>query len=1251
MLPGYTTYNMPQIAPFYFLKDRDLERLEENLRKLVHSHESLRTSFELIAGEPVQRVHHEVEFPIEYFDFAQEADAVKNDAVKNFIRPFDLSRTPLFRVGLIKEQENRHFLVVDMHHIISDGVSNEILIRDFYALYEGRQLQELRIQYKDFAQWLHRPEVKEAVTQQEDYWLNEFRAEIPLLNLPIDYPRPMVQSFEGSFLDFEISPEHTRLLESIASTGGATLYMVLLAVMNILFSKLSGQEDIIIGSPVAGRRHADLEKIIGMFVNTLALWNYPKGEKTFNQFLKEVKENTLKAFENQEYPFEDLVEKIDVDRDASRNPLFDVMFALQTFVGQDLPAPDQVQDPFENNTAKFDLTVVAVKAEGEKLLVSLQYCTKLFKKETIEGFITYLKRIISSVTAEPGMTLGQIEIISGEEKRKLLHDFNDTGETYPRERTLHQLFQHQAGKTPDSISLACDREGNREMVTLTYRELNGRADRLARLLIEKGVKENHLVGLLADRSVEMIIGMLGISKAGGAYIPLNPKAPASRNGYLLKESSAEILLTTRSLFEEEKKVSGWQGEIIFFEDRENVDSFPAPCSLLHASPGHLAYVIFTSGSTGTPKGVPITHANLSPLLHWGYRQLGLGPPDRVLQNLSYYFDWSAWEIFITITTGAGLIITSEEVLLNPQLCAAFMDKQNITALHVTPSQYQYLAQTDRPLETLQYLFIGAEKLTLDLARRSFQLVKEGCRVFNMYGPTECTIITSVLELDADALDDYQHLTSVPIGPPAANVDYLVLDKYLKPCPTMINGELYIAGDGLAPGYISDPEKTRSAFVPNIYEGEGITGSRLYKTGDIARWLPDGTVEYLGRIDHQVKIRGYRIELGEIESQLLKHQNVRDAVVLVNEDAGHDKYICAYLVPGRTLSTMELKQYLAQQLPDYMIPSYFVQIEKIPLNPNGKLDRKALPIPDLKAEGVYKPPGNEIETKLVEIWAEVLGIEKDIIGIDANFFQLGGHSLKATVVLAKIHKELEVKIPLVEIFTNPTVQELAECIKGLTEEQYKAIEPVEKKDYYAVSSSQRRLYVLQQMEAETTVYNMPLVIPLGEEADTKKLETTFIRLIERHESFRTSFLLVNQEPAQRIHDRADFKIERPEGREVKSLISNFVRAFDLSRVPLVRAGLLQTGDSTPLLVVDMHHIVSDGVSFDILVQDFTHLYPGGDLPPLRIQYKDFAEWQTLQSQRESMNQLPTCTREGIYHLYSSNIKILQNGKPFNRKEKP
>ncbi|MCP5107697.1 MAG: AMP-binding protein, partial [bacterium] len=570
----------------------------------------------------------------------------------------------------------------------------------------------------------------------------------------------------------------------------------------------------------------------------------------------------------------------------------------------------------------------------------------------------------------------------------------------------------------------------------------------------------------------------------------------------------------------------------------------------------------TSGSTGNPKGVPISHANLSPLLHWGYRQLGLGSSDRVIQNLSYYFDWSVWEIFITITTGAALIVTSEEVLPNPQLCADFIDKQNITALHVTPSQYQYLAQTGRSLETLQYLFIGAEKLTLDLARRSFQLVKEGCRIFNMYGPTECTIITSVLELDADTLDDYRYLAGVPIGPPAANVDYLVLDKYLKACPTMINGELYIAGDGLAAGYINGPEKTCSAFVPNIYEGEGIAGSRLYKTGDIARWLPDGTVEYLGRIDHQVKIRGYRIELGEIESRLLKHQNVRDAVVLVNEDAAHDKYICAYLVPGRTLSTMELKQYLAQYLPGYMVPSYFVEIEKIPLNPNGKLDRKALPVPGPKAEGEYKAPGNDVETKLVEIWAEVLGIKKDIIGIDANFFQLGGHSLKATAVLSKIHKELEVKIPLVEIFTNPTVRELAECIEGLTEEQYKAIEPVEKKDYYAVSSAQRRLYVLQQMEPGSTVYNMPMVIPLGEEADTEKLETTFIRLIERHESFRTSFLPVNEEPVQRIHNHAGFKIKIPIVRteqcsvptNINDIINNFVRPFDLSSAPLLRVGL-------------------------------------------------------------------------------------------------
>jgi amino acid adenylation domain-containing protein len=556
---------------------------------------------------------------------------------------------------------------------------------------------------------------------------------------------------------------------------------------------------------------------------------------------------------------------------------------------------------------------------------------------------------------------------------------------------------------------------------------------------------------------------------------------------------------------------------------------PPPPLPLTSSTTHpeLAYVIFTSGSTGNPKGVPITHTNLSPLLHWGYRQLGLSPRDRVIQNLSYYFDWSVWEIFITITTGASLCIVSEEVLLNPRLCAAFIDKQNITALHVTPSQYQYLAQTGHPLETLKYLFIGAEKLTLDLVRRSLQLVKEGCRVFNMYGPTECTIITSVLEIDPGALDAYQHLVSIPIGPPAANVDYLVLDKYLKLCPPMIIGELYIGGDGLAAGYINDPEKTFNSFVPNIYEGVGIAGSCLYKTGDLARWLPDRTVEYLGRIDHQVKIRGNRIELGEIENQLLKHQSLRDAVVLVNEDAAGDKYLCAYVVPGETLAAVEIKQYLARQLPDYMIPSYFVQIEKIPLNPNGKLDRKALPALDTAQDKKNRiPPRNPLEDTLAGIWAEVLGMKKETISIDDDFFELGGHSLKATVLIAKIHQQLDIKLPLVTLFEAPELRELTDYITGLTGDKYVSIEPVETKEYYFLSPAQKRMYILQQMVPESTSYNIPQIIPFHslKEEDTGRLEETLKKLVNRHESLRTSFHLIKGEPVQVIHDKVVFELD-------------------------------------------------------------------------------------------------------------------------------
>ena len=1047
-----TAYNMPQVIPL--TGGIDTGRLEEAFRKLIRRHDSLRTSFHMSGDRPVQRIHKQVNF---------EIDRLQDQYLS--VRPFDLSHAPLLRVGLLnveKEQYQQYILIVDMHHIISDGVSHQVLKEDFMAFYQGNELPSLRIQYKDFAQWQNSPKEVERLHQQMSYWLKELAGEIPVLEIPLDYPRPMIQSFEGSSIDFQISEEETRGLNALALNCGGTLFMVLTTAVNILLAKLSSLEEIIIGTPIAGRRHPDLEKIIGMFVNTLALRNYPNGEQTFIEFLGDVKERLLTVFENQEYPFEVLVDKLSLKRDMGRNPLFDVMFALQNINtvsvepndgdGQRLNQPAvQVENKNIGQTAKFDLTFIAVEI-GQKILFTIQYCTKLFKQETIERFSRYIKKIVSQVIENPELKLKEIEIIPDDERRRLLIEFNNAENVYPNNKTIQQLFEEQVEQTPDYIALVGalvgagegeekkrrrGEEKNSGVETLratslqyqhqiTYHQLNEQSDQLAGLLIEKGVLADHIVGIMVERSFEMIIGLLGILKSGAAYLPLNPKNPSSRNQYMLKDSGTKLLAVANGL--DGETVRKWEGEKIFLEsviqESNHLKGRPRR-GLQHSN--HLAYLIYTSGSTGNPKGVPITHANFSSLVHWGYRNMGLSGTDRFLQNLSYFFDWSAWEIFLALTTGAGLYLTHEDVLLDGQALGKFINEKRITVLHITPSQFQALVETAE-LKNLKHLCLGAEKLTYDLVQRSMGIIPDDCRLYNMYGPTEATIIASVLEIKRNSINKYENLSSVPIGVPVGNAQLYILDKYSNLCPVKVTGELYIGGSGVSRGYLNNPELTCEKFNRSYRTNRTYI---FYKTGDLARWLADGVIEFMGRIDYQIKIRGYRIELGEIENKLLEHKGVKSAAVIVRGETN----LCAYVVPecqgvNEIEFRKELKAYLNERLVGYMIPSFIVFLEHMPLTPNGKVDLDALRAfrqHETISMEEYIAPRDEIEEKLAAIWSEILGIDKSLIGMQANFFELGGHSLKATVLASKVHKELNVIFPLSEIFKAPTIREMGEYI--------------------------------------------------------------------------------------------------------------------------------------------------------------------------------------------------------------------------------
>jgi amino acid adenylation domain-containing protein len=1281
MDPDSTVYNMPEIHILELEQQHHKNKLEQTFRQLIRRHESLRTSFRMVNEKPVQCLHEEVDFEIEYDqvevkvegeeqttdDRGQRTEgrsdthlsSVIRHLSSEFIRPFDLSRAPLLRVGLIKIHSKKHILMVDMHHIISDGVSHRILVKDFFTLYSGGQLSELRIQYKDYSEWQREKVIskdeRDTIKRQEEYWLSQFDRELPVIDLPLDFARPELQDFEGRTLSFIINPEDAAVLRNIALEEGSTLYMMILAIFYILLAKLSSQEDIIVGTDIAGRTHAQLEPIIGMFVNTLVLRNFPAGNKPFKEFLLQVKEKTLAAFQNQDYPFEELVEQVAVNRDPSRNPMFDVLFS---FMSSDHTPPPQKTGKenslfktavysYENQTAKFDLTLNGSES-GEHLSFFFEYCTKLFKKETIQRFIDYFKKIVSAVIHDPGQKISGIEIISKEEKKQILLDFNNTKKTLERDRTYTRIFEDRVSRHPDRLAVVSHHQH------ITYRILNEEANRIAGFLGNQGVTAAVLVALYLERSIALLASIIGVFKAGGAYLPLETDYPRARVEYILENSEASVVIAQKPT---RGPLISLPKQVLFLEPRQPVKTvlqdYPGNNPQKNNRPEHLAYMIYTSGTTGTPKGVMIHHLGMLNHLYAKIKDLSVTSRDIIAQTASACFDISVWQFLAASMKGGHTCIIQKEVVLEPYRFLQVLQKKQVTILESVPSLMTAFLETvkyENPgnLKSLRWMIATGEPLSPHLVKEWRKLYPNS-KLMNAYGPTEAS--DDVTHYVVDDIPPGTRST-VPIGKPLQNLHIYILDKHLLLCPVGVKGEICVAGIGVGKGYWKDDRKTAQSFIPNPYFDEinDADFSILYKTGDIGYFTADGDIECLGRGDEQVKIRGNRIELEEIRQHLLNHEKVKEAAVILKRNKTGENFICAYVVANNT-GTDQLREYLSHQLPAYMIPSYFVSMHELPLTPNGKLDRGALPEPAVgeMIEEHPTPPRNRIEEKLAILWADVLGIDKNTIGIDDNFFGLGGHSLKATVLAANIHRELKVKIPLVEIFRTPFIRGLAEFIKNKAMDIFLAIEPVEKKDYYLLSSAQKRLYILYRMDKASIAYNMSQVLRLAGQWEKEELEDYFQQLIRRHESLRTSFHVKDTQPVQRVHDAVEFEIEyyqvevkvkveeerssRLEGtRGLAPLLRDFIRPFDLSQAPLLRVGLIKL-PHTPtalrghpsqegkkdqyILMVDMHHIISDGVSEDILVKDFLTMYDAKKLTPLRLQYKDFSQWQNREKFRETL----------------------------------
>ncbi len=1181
-----TSYNLPG---FYMIEgDLNRDKIAMVFQKLVKRHEAFRTSFEIIEGEVMQKIVTDLDFRTDWIKATHEEI---NEIIRQFVQPFDLSQAPLLRVKII-ELSHKYLFMFDMQHIISDGISMQILINEFIDLYNDKELPELRIQYKDFAVWQNELINSGQLQKQEEYWLNKFNRgdvnyEIPILDLPTDLKRPKVMAFEGESFDFQLSHKLTLKIKELMAKTDSTLYMLLLAAYNVLLCRYSGQEDIIVGSPIAGRSHVDLEKVIGMFVNTLIMKNQPVGTKSFINFLKEVKENSLEAYENQDYQFEMLVDKLDLQKDLSRNPIFDTVFALQNKKNGERVLEDLRFIPYQhsNQTVKFDLSLYAYEG-SEKLYFNMQYRTSLFMRSTIERMAEHYINILKCIVENPEVLLEEIEMVPEEEKQKLLVSFNNTETLYPIKKTIAQLFADEVQKRLNGIALIFNDQ------KMTYQELDVKSDQLAGYLQSKGVGPGQPLALMLERSFEMIIGILAILKTGGAYLPIDPAYPESRITYILNDSNAKLILTQPEFVgkvQSNIEVIDLTDENIYIRNHQIKSS---------CTSSDLAYIIYTSGTTGRPKGNLVTHYNVTRVVkETNYIQIT--DTDRILQLSNYAFDGSVFDIFGALLNGATLVLIDKDTILDPRKIASFIKEYEITLFFVTTALFNNLVENNiKALKDVRKVLFGGEKVSVSHVEKALNYLGKG-RLIHVYGPTESTVFTTYYPIDTIDL----RRETIPIGRPIANTEVFICSENSHLQPIGVVGELCISGNGLVRGYLNQPDLMAEKFVQNPYKE-----ARMYKTGDLARMLDDGNIEFIGRKDQQVKIRGFRIELGEIEAQMLKHKLIKEAVVIDKIDTDGNKYLCAYMVIDDS-SSVEIRTYLKKELPDYMIPSYFITLEKMPLNPNGKIDHKALPEPKegFNTDREYVSPVNETEEILAEIWSEVLGVEK-ISTLD-NFFELGGHSLKATTFVARVYKELKVELPLREVFKIPTIKELAQYIDQTEKTTYLGITKVKDCDFYPLTSAQKRMFALNQLDENSITYNIPGVMFIEGDLDINRLKDTFIILVNRHESLRTSFAIEEGTTVQKIHPEVDLDFSYVDADEAKveELIKQFIRPFDLYKAPLFRVKLVKVSGRY-LLMNDLHHIIADGVSLTILTDELIRLYNGQKLSDISIQYKDFAVWQ-------------------------------------------
>ncbi|SHL03865.1 non-ribosomal peptide synthetase [Flavobacterium chilense] len=1200
---GSLAYNMPVAIKLNGILNDEV--FQNAFRYLINKHEILRTYFKINEGGSLRQFilsEKEVNFKIDFFDYeGKQPQDIEDLIISLNNKEFNLEEAPLVRASLLKISDTEHIFFFSRHHIIGDGWSSQIMTSEIIKIYntliEGKEIHSsaLKIQYKDYAVWLKNEYNLASIKKSEDYWLEQFSGEIPVLELPGFKTRPLVKTNNGTQLSYTYSEDFLNKLKNFSKQQNVTLFMTLMAGINTLLYRYSGQKDIIIGTPLAGREHPDLENQIGLYLNTLAIRTQFKEENSFLDLIAVQKETLLEAYQYQNYPFDSLVDKLSLKRDTSRSVLFDVMVVLQNQNqlkslnnNEFLNGLEIEEYSFERRTAQFDISFQFV--ESERLSLSIEYNTDIYDAFLINRIFKHFEQLLEQAITAPLLELRHIDYLSSNEKYQVVFDFNDTAAFYPKDKTILDLFEEQVVMTPNNIAIVFDGK------KLIYEDLNEETNQLAEYLKENyAISHKDIVGIRLDRSASLIISILGVLKAGAAYVPIDPTYPQDRIDYIEKDSASKVIID-EALFEEFKLVQ-------YKYSKSNVKKINSPTDL--------AYVIYTSGTTGHPKGVQVEHHNLINLCYWHRTAFKVTGDSRGALFSGVGFDASVWEIFPYLISGASLYpIGEDEIRLNLQKLADFYNTNEISHTYLPSAICSDLTNSGLVIEKVKFL-VGGEALKIDKG--------SVLEIYNNYGPTENTVVSSFYKVNQD------HKGIIPIGKPISNTQIYILDDQLQILPVGVTGKIYVSGASVARGYLNNEALTAEKFITNPFE----EGKRMYDTGDLGRWLVDGNIEFLGRKDHQVKIRGYRIELGEIENTILEFSKTLKQVIVEAKELKSEKVLVAYIVTEKVLDKTALRNFLQGKLPDYMVPGFYIQLPEFPLTSNGKIDRKKLP--EIASEDsvrkAYVAPGTLIEKELVSIWQNVLGLEN--IGITDNFFELGGHSLIISQVINRVQKQLGSSVSYKDFFANATISGLSKILNTRT---YASIAKAPESEFYPLTGSQNRLWILSQLEGGSLAYNMPGALRLKGDVDVAKFQTSFELLIERHEILRTSFKTtplgeVNQYiiPASVVNFKIIEKdlslITNQQEFLVDYLAQSNNEPFDLEHAPLLRASIIKLKEKESLFFLTLHHIIGDGWSMEILISEVIKIYnalleeKAVELPQLEIQYKDYAVWRNEEQKKE------------------------------------